>query len=58
MFNVIFISTSKKTNYRSVEFQFNSKESGICNAHQYKLVGERKFLQSRTQLFCFGFSDG
>ena len=41
MFNVIFISTSKKTNYRSVEFQFNSKESGICNAHQYKLVGER-----------------
>lgn len=41
MFNVIFISTSKKRAIDLLNFQFNSNESGICNAHQYKLVGER-----------------
>ena len=41
MFNVIFISTLKNQAIVPLNLQFNSKESGICNAHQYKLVGER-----------------
>lgn len=31
----------KKQTIVLLNLQFNSYESGICNAHQYKLVGER-----------------
>lgn len=41
MFNVIFIITFKNQAIVLLNLQFNSYESGICNAHQYKLVGER-----------------
>lgn len=41
MFNVIFILTLKNQAIILLNLQFNSNESGICNAHQYKLVGER-----------------
>ena len=41
MFNVIFISTSKKRAIVLLNFNSTAMNRDICNAHQYKLVGER-----------------